>query len=138
MSKTNLAEMCDLFLALSDSTRLKLIRLMANGEVSVGYLADSLGESQPKVSRHLAYLRTAGLVATRRDGKHIYYGIDWPADADATSVIEAVVGERSQDQKGEPRDSSIQPSTPDLDPHYTSESTYMNEYAPQEIEIYLL
>ncbi|HEV7700783.1 MAG TPA: metalloregulator ArsR/SmtB family transcription factor [Pyrinomonadaceae bacterium] len=64
-----------LFLGLGDKTRLRLLGLVANGPVSVGYLVEQLGESQPKVSRHLAYLRGTGLVETSRDGKWIYYGI---------------------------------------------------------------
>ena len=75
-----LTELENLFLALSDKTRLRLLALMADGEVPVGFLADKLGESQPKTSRHLAYLRNAGLVSARRDGKWIYYNIQRPAD----------------------------------------------------------
>jgi DNA-binding transcriptional ArsR family regulator len=71
-------EMEQLFLALSDKTRIRLIGLMSDGEVSVNYLCDALGESQPKVSRHLAYLRNTGVVSTRRDGKWIYYSLSWP------------------------------------------------------------
>ena len=80
-----------LFLALADKTRLKLLSLMADGEVSVGYLTDQLGESQPKVSRHLAYLRSAGLVSTRRDGKWIYYAVDDQADRGTQYVLNAVL-----------------------------------------------
>jgi DNA-binding transcriptional ArsR family regulator len=69
-----------LFLALCDKTRIKLIGLMSDGEVSVNYLCDALGESQPKVSRHLAYLRSTGIVSTKRDGKRIYYSLSWPTD----------------------------------------------------------
>jgi DNA-binding transcriptional ArsR family regulator len=80
-------EMERLFLALSDGTRLRLLGLMNGREVSVGYLSDELGQSQPKISRHLAYLRSADLVRTRRDGKWIYYSIDWPADGRAAKVV---------------------------------------------------
>ena len=81
-----------LFIALSDPTRLRLLRLMAGGEVSVGYLADELGESQPKVSRHLATLRTMGLVSTRREGKHIFYAIENQADASADAILSIAIG----------------------------------------------
>lgn len=74
----SLEEMERVFLALSDKTRIKLIDLISDGEVSVNYLCESLGESQPKVSRHLAYLRTMGMVNTRRQGKWIYYSLSWP------------------------------------------------------------
>lgn len=138
MNESNLSELCTLFLALSDSTRLKLIRLMANGEVSVGYLAESLGEGQPKVSRHLAYLRTAGLVATRRDGKHIFYGIEWPTDAVASNVIGAVVGEMNQGLQGHSISAGDDLSARLRGEHDTSADTYVKDYVPQEIEIFLL
>ncbi|HMT07127.1 MAG TPA: metalloregulator ArsR/SmtB family transcription factor [Pyrinomonadaceae bacterium] len=85
-----------LFLALSDPTRLRLLRLMADGEVSVGYLADELGESQPKISRHLATLRSMGLVSTRRDGKWIYYAIEHQDDSTADSILSMAVGSSVQ------------------------------------------
>jgi len=71
MSDRSLSELEEFFLALSDGTRLRLLALMRESEVSVGFLSDQLGQSQPKISRHLAYLRSAGLVETRRDGKCI-------------------------------------------------------------------
>ncbi|MBV6495719.1 MAG: hypothetical protein DCC44_10100 [Acidobacteria bacterium] len=76
MGTDNIDALCSLFLSLSDPTRLRLIRLLANDERPVGYLAEHLGESQPKVSRHLAFLRDHDVVATRREGKHIYYRIN--------------------------------------------------------------
>jgi len=75
MSDRSLAELEEFYLALSDGTRLRLLSLMRNGEVSVGYLSEKLDQSQPKISRHLAYLRSVGLVETRRDGKWIFYHI---------------------------------------------------------------
>lgn len=69
-------DLANVFLALSDKTRLRLVALMSGGETSVNLLAASVNESQPKVSRHLAYLRAMNVVTTRRDGKHIYYSID--------------------------------------------------------------
>ena len=57
-----------MFQALGDGTRLRILGLLQSGEVCVCNLHESLGAPQPKVSRHLAYLRRAGLVATRREG----------------------------------------------------------------------
>jgi len=91
MPETDISELEILFLALNDKTRLRLLALMASGPVSVGYLVDSLGESQPKVSRHLAYMRNAGIVNTRRDGKWIFYGIEYPRDASLREIMETVV-----------------------------------------------
>ena len=72
---TSLDEIERVFLALGDKTRIKLVGLMRDGEVSVNYLCQSLGESQPKVSRHLAYLRSMGMVKTRKEGKWVYYSL---------------------------------------------------------------
>jgi len=80
----------DLFSALADSTRLRLLNLMADDEVCVCFLVEALGMSQPKISRHLAYLRRAGIVAARRDGKWMHYRLALPSDPDATRVLGAV------------------------------------------------
>src|SRR5947208_8739665 len=62
-----------LFRTLSDPTRLRLLNLLAPGETCVCELTDTLRLVQPKVSRHLAHLKRAGLVEARRDGKWMYY-----------------------------------------------------------------
>ncbi len=63
-----------LFRTLADPTRLRaLVLLTLEGELCVCELTHALGESQPKVSRHLAQLRESGLVADRRAGQWIYY-----------------------------------------------------------------
>ncbi len=67
------AEPAFLFHTLSDPTRLRLLNLLASGETCVCELTDSLRLVQPKVSRHLAHLKRAGLVEARRDGKWMYY-----------------------------------------------------------------
>ncbi|HVG22764.1 MAG TPA: metalloregulator ArsR/SmtB family transcription factor [Thermoanaerobaculia bacterium] len=66
------------FLALADRTRLRLLNLVAGGEVCVCFFVEVLGEPQPKISRHLAVLRNAGLVATRREGKWMHYRLTRP------------------------------------------------------------
>jgi ArsR family transcriptional regulator, arsenate/arsenite/antimonite-responsive transcriptional repressor len=63
------------FSALADPTRLRLLHLMKDGEICVCYLQGVLQTNQPKISRHLAYLRKAGLVGARRDGKWMHYRI---------------------------------------------------------------
>ncbi len=75
------------FSALADKTRLRLLNLMRGGEISVCFFVDVLSEGQPKVSRHLAYLRNAGVVETRRDGKLIYYKIAAPKNDLAARVL---------------------------------------------------
>ncbi len=83
-----LQEMENLFLALSDQTRLKMLNLMRDGEVCVCWFTEVLSESQPKISRHLAYLRNAGIVSARRDGKWMYYKIDVPADDLSAKILQ--------------------------------------------------
>jgi len=61
------------FQALGDKTRLRILGLLLTGEVCVCHIHESLGVSQPKASRHLAYLRRAGIVQTRREGLWVYY-----------------------------------------------------------------
>src|SRR5262245_36490672 len=116
MSDRSLAKLEEFFLALSDGTRLRLLSLMQNGEVSVGYLSEKLDQSQPKISRHLAYLRSAGLVETRRDGKWIYYHIAQPAGGfanrslrDALSWAGSVTGDAPTTEPAEYVEKSREP-----------------------------
>jgi ArsR family transcriptional regulator len=76
-----------LFAALSDRTRLRLLNLMDGREVCVCYFVEILGQSQPKISRHLAYLRRAGVVAARREGKWMHYRIVVPEHAGAAKIL---------------------------------------------------
>jgi ArsR family transcriptional regulator, arsenate/arsenite/antimonite-responsive transcriptional repressor len=76
-----------LFAALSDRTRLRLLNLMDGREVCVCYFVEILAQSQPKVSRHLAYLRRAGVVAVRREGKWMHYRIRVPNHAGAAQIL---------------------------------------------------
>jgi ArsR family transcriptional regulator, arsenate/arsenite/antimonite-responsive transcriptional repressor len=76
-----------LFAALSDRTRLRLLNLMDGREVCVCYFVEILAQSQPKISRHLAYLRRAGVVTSRREGKWVHYKIVAPADAGAAKIL---------------------------------------------------
>ncbi len=79
-----------LFAALADPTRLRLLNLMAEREVCVCYFVEILQQGQPKISRHLAYLRNAGIVSARREGKWMHYSIRRPRDAAANSILDAV------------------------------------------------
>jgi ArsR family transcriptional regulator len=80
-----------LFQALGDRTRLRLLNLMAAGEVCVCFFVEVLDEPQPKISRHLAYLRSSGLVATRRESKWMHYSITPPEHSAARRAFEAIV-----------------------------------------------
>lgn len=78
------------FKALADRTRLRLLNLMGGDEVCVCFFVEVFGTSQPKVSRHLAYLRRAGIVKTRRDGKWVQYSVAEPPDTNAARVLRDV------------------------------------------------
>jgi ArsR family transcriptional regulator, arsenate/arsenite/antimonite-responsive transcriptional repressor len=80
-----------LFAALADPIRLRLLNLIAGREVCVCYLVEILRLSQPKISRHLAYLRKAGVVSARREGKWMHYRMERPANAAALAVLETVL-----------------------------------------------
>lgn len=88
-----------LFSALADRTRLRILNLVRRREVCGCYFVSILDETQPKISRHLAYLRRAGLVSTRRDGKWIHYSIARPADAQAAAVLEATLNAMGADKQ---------------------------------------
>ena len=79
-----------LFQALGDTTRLRILGLLLTGEVCVCDIHDSLGISQPKASRHLAYLRKAGLVETRRDGLWVHYRLTESGDPVLATMLETV------------------------------------------------
>ena len=79
------------FQALGDRTRLRLLNLIGDDEVCVCYFVEGLDASQPKVSRHLAYLRRAGIVAARREGKWMHYRIETPADPHTARVFNEVM-----------------------------------------------
>jgi ArsR family transcriptional regulator, arsenate/arsenite/antimonite-responsive transcriptional repressor len=76
-----------LFRALSDRTRLRLLNLIADREICVCYFVEILRMSQPKISRHLAYLRRAGLVAARRQGRWMHYRLLPPVDSIASGIL---------------------------------------------------
>jgi ArsR family transcriptional regulator len=80
-----------LFAALADPTRLRLLNLMNGREVCVCYFVEILNQGQPKISRHLAYLRRAGVVEARREGKWMHYRIELPGDVRAASILNATL-----------------------------------------------
>lgn len=77
--------------ALADKTRLRILALLGNNEVCVCHIHDSLGLPQPTVSRHLAYLRRAGLVDTRRDGVWMHYQVARSLEPNLQRVLSAAV-----------------------------------------------
>ena len=80
------------FKALADRTRLRVIHLLGSDELCVCSVVAALQTSQPKISRHLAYLRRAGLVSARREGKWMHYRIIEPPDTHAAEILRELRG----------------------------------------------
>jgi DNA-binding transcriptional ArsR family regulator len=70
------AHVAELFRAFSDTSRVRLVAILAKQEVNVGALAELVGISESAVSHHLRGLRQMKLVSARRDGKEVYYHIE--------------------------------------------------------------
>jgi ArsR family transcriptional regulator len=92
-------DLVTLFQALGDPTRLRLLNLLAAGEICVCYFIDVLDDPQPKISRHLAYLRRAGLASARRDGKWMHYSLARPTSPAAARVLDATLEELANDKQ---------------------------------------
>ncbi|MET0647830.1 MAG: metalloregulator ArsR/SmtB family transcription factor [Pyrinomonadaceae bacterium] len=79
-----------LFNSLADRTRLRLLNLLRDDELCVCYFVEVLKMTQPKISRHLGYLRRAGLVTARKQGKWIHYERVRPSDPGIALITDAV------------------------------------------------
>lgn len=78
------------FRAVADPTRLRLLHLLLDGELCVGDLVTLLGTPQPTASRHLAYLRRAGLVSVRKSGLWAFYSLVAPRRKSHTQLLACV------------------------------------------------
>ena len=87
------------FRALADNTRLRVLNLLGEDEVCVCFLVEILQTNQPNISRHLAYLRRAGIVAARREGKWMNYRITSPPDSYAADILSDVMAWLARDKK---------------------------------------
>lgn len=93
-----------IFKAFADPTRLRLLNLLRGGERCVCELVDVVGGPQPRVSRHLAYLKKAGLVNARKEGQWVHYRLAPPRDELHRRLIDCVgqcFGDVKQFQKDE-------------------------------------
>jgi ArsR family transcriptional regulator len=97
--KASIVDMERLCQALGDRTRLRLLNLMRDGEICVCFFVETLGTNQPKISRHLAYLRRAGIVTARREGKWVHYSIARPDDPHAAKLLDAVLSWAADDKE---------------------------------------
>ena len=86
------------FQALGDNTRLRLLNLMGEQEVCVCYFVEILNAPQPKVSRHLAYLRRAGIVSARREGKWMHYRVEMPPHGAAAQILRQTLDSFKEDR----------------------------------------
>ena len=91
MGASRIDDLQELMLALADSTRLRLLSMMRAQEVCVCYFTAVLDAPQPTVSRHLAYLRSKGLVEARRDGKWMHYRMVRPRDKAVAEALDQVL-----------------------------------------------
>ena len=79
--------MSQFFRAVADRTRLRVLNLLGEDEVCVCFLVEILKTNQPSISRHLAYLKKAGVVDARRQGKWMHYRIVDPPDRHASQIL---------------------------------------------------
>ena len=77
--------------ALADPTRLRMLGLLRGGEVCVCHIHDSLKIPQPKASRHLAYLRRAGVVNAEKRGLWVYYSLAPQANPVVQTLLDSAV-----------------------------------------------
>lgn len=99
MREDKVADLNKFFRALADPTRLRLLNLMSEQEVCVCYFTEVIGAPQPKISRHLAYLRRAGIVAARREGKWMHYRLTIPRDSCAASILKRTMDALKSDRQ---------------------------------------
>lgn len=102
MSKHNGFSPETFFAALADRTRLRLLNLLRDGEVCTCFFADTLETNEPKISRHLAYLKRAGLVKGRREGKWVHYSLVEPANPAAKEIFDAIMKMLADDRSLKP------------------------------------
>ena len=92
----------DLFRALADPTRLRIVHLLRERELAVGELALVVGQSQPRVSRHLKLLADAGLIERNAEGAWAYYGL--AQDGDAADLAQWLISRANADDIDRARD----------------------------------
>jgi DNA-binding transcriptional ArsR family regulator len=91
--------MNEVFKALADPTRRKILQLLRKGERSAGELAEQCDMTRPSVSHHFAVLKAADLIASRREGQNIYYSLNTTVVEDVLAIVMDLFA-RSEDGKG--------------------------------------
>lgn len=98
MAKQSVFNIERFFQALGDMTRLRLLNLMGDQEICVCYFTEILAQPQPKISRHLAYLRSAGIVTVRREGRWMHYRIAMPPHIGAAQILKQTLDWLKEDR----------------------------------------
>lgn len=91
--------MNEVFKALADPTRRKILQLLRAGEVSAGELAEHCDMSKPSVSHHFAVLKNADLITARRDGQNIFYALNTTAVEDLLALLLGLFSRSSDNGK---------------------------------------
>jgi len=91
------AEMCKVF---SNPTRLRILNLLRDREMSVTDLIRKTGLSQANISQHLSIMRSRGIALSKRKGKKVYYKLSNPRIIDAFDIIREVLSERLKSYRG--------------------------------------
>ena len=102
-TELNVQPMSRLFKALGDPTRLRIVALLAHGELCVCHFQEALGLSQPNVSQQLGVLRSAGVVESRREGCWIYYKLSPQPDAECERQLRQL----AETVQAQPKDSIV-------------------------------
>ncbi len=93
-----LARQAQICQALSDPKRLRILYALAQGERSVGELADELEVGIANASQHLGVLKSRGLVASRREGTTVYYHLAYPETMEACRILRRILAHQLADQ----------------------------------------
>jgi ArsR family transcriptional regulator len=88
---SDLRPVSQLFKALGDETRLRIVALLAHRALCVCHIQEALGLSQPNASRHLGVLRAAGVVEDRREGSWVYYRLAAQKDPDRDRQLRQLI-----------------------------------------------
>jgi DNA-binding transcriptional ArsR family regulator len=89
----------DVFKALSDPTRREILRLLKQGDLTAGAIADNFAMSKPSVSHHLSTLKSAGLVFAERRGQEIVYSLDTTVFQDAMTAVMELFGPAEKEDR---------------------------------------
>jgi DNA-binding transcriptional ArsR family regulator len=90
----------DAFRALADPTRREILRLLRQGEMTAGELAEHFDMAKPSVSHHFTILKQADLISARREGQLIYYSLNTTVAEDVLSALWDILARRRQQTKG--------------------------------------